>query len=131
MVFGKGLITHDFAAEHQSVADREPLDEIFLDFAEHAAAPRDRAGRPSTAGARTHQAHLEHRLFDDGADIEAIALTDFRGGDAPTTVFILFDAGEALVGFQRIAAGRDEIDYAVEVDAAQFRIRRGGADLVI
>ena len=46
-------------------------------------------------------------------------------------VFRLPDLGEALVGFQRIAAGRDEIDRGVEVGARQRRIGRGGRHLGI
>ena len=74
LIFGERLVTHHLAAEHKGVADHQPLDEIFLDLAEHPAAAADDAGGTGTAAARAHQAHLQHRLFDDGADIETIAL---------------------------------------------------------
>src|SRR5579872_4723856 len=83
------------------------------------------------AGARTYQAHFEHRLFDNGADIQPITLPYFWIGDPPAAVFVLPDAREAFIGFQRIAAGRNEVDDVVEIDPAQRRIGRGGADLVI
>ena len=49
--------------------------------------------------------------------------------DAPRAVFRLPDLGEALVGFQRVAAGRDEIDCGVEVRAAERGVRRRGRHL--
>ena len=49
--------------------------------------------------------------------------------DAPLAVFRLPDLGEALVGFQRIAAGRDEIDRGVEIGAGERRIGRRGLHL--
>ena len=71
------------------------------------------------AAARAHQPHLEHVGLDDGADIHAVALRDARMGDAPAAVLVLADLGEALVGFQRIAAGGDEIEHGVEIGAGQ------------
>ena len=47
-------------------------------------------------------------------------------GDAPAAVLALPDLGEALVGFQRIAAGGDEIDRGVEIGAREPHIGRGG-----
>ena len=51
--------------------------------------------------------------------------------DAPAAVVAAPDAGEALVGFQRIAAGGDEIDHGVEILARERRIGRGAAHLVV
>ena len=79
--------------------------------------------------ARAHQPHLEHVGLDDGADIHAVALRDHRMGDAPAAVLALPDLGEALVGLQRVAAGRDEIERGVEIGARQVRIGRGGRHL--
>ena len=103
----------NFAGEHEGVAGHHGLDEIFLDFAEQPAAARNHF-----RSARAHQAHFEHIGFDDGADIEPVALRDPRIGDAPAAVLALADAGEALVGFERIAAGGDEIDRGIEIGAA-------------
>ncbi len=46
--------------------------------------------------------------------------------DAPLAALVLADLGEALVGFERIAAGGDEIERGVEVGAGQVRVRRCG-----
>ncbi len=40
-------------------------------------------------------------------------------------ILALPDAGEALVGFERIAAGGDEIDDGIEIRARQRRVGRG------
>ena len=95
----------------------------FLDLAQHAAAAPERAGRSGTAAARAHQAHLQHGVLDDGADVEAIALPHPRIGDAPAPLLVLLDARETLVGFQRVAAGGDEIDDVVEIGSRQVRNR--------
>ena len=78
---------------------------------------------PDAAAARAHQPHLQHRLLDDGADIEAIALPHPRIGDAPAAILVLLDAREPFVGFQRVAAGGDEIDHVVEIGPGQIRNR--------
>ena len=131
LVLDQRLVFQDFAGEHESVAGHQRLDEILLDLAEHAAAARDRPGVTGAAGARAHQAHLEHVGLDDGADIHPVALRHHRIGDAPAAVLGLPDLGEALVGLERIAAGRDEIDDGIEVGAAQSRVRRRGLHLAI
>ena len=84
------FVFEDLAGEHESVARHHGLDEIFLDLAEQPAAARDHLD-----AARAHQADFQHVGFDDGADIEAIALRHARVGDAPAAVFVLADAGEA------------------------------------
>ncbi len=86
---------------------------------------------PDPTAARAHQPHLQHRLLDDGADVEAIALPHPRIGDAPAPGLVLLDAREALVGFQRVAAGGDEIDHVVEIGARQACIGGGGQHLGI
>src|SRR6185437_2651159 len=120
LVFHQRLVTHHLAAEYEGVADHQTLDEIFLDLAQHAAAARDRAGRARSAAARAHQLHLQHRLLDDGADIEPIALAYARIGDAPAALVVLLDAREALIGLQRVAAGRHEIHDVVEIGACEI-----------
>ena len=131
LVFRKRFVAHHLAAKDKGVADHQALDEIFLDLAEHPAAAPERAGRSRIPrAARAHQTHLQHRLLDDGADIEAIALPHPRIGDAPAAGLVLLDAREALVGFQRIAAGGDEIDHVVEIGPRQARIGRGGQHFV-
>ena len=118
-VFDDRLVLQNFAGEHEGVAGHHGLDEIFLDLAEEPAAARNHF-----RNARAHQAHFQHIGFDDGADIEPVALRDPRIGDAPAAVLALADAGEALVGFERIAAGGDEIDRGVEIGARERGIRR-------
>ena len=99
MVLDQRLVAHDLAAEHKSVAGDQSLDKIFLDLAQHPAAAADHAGGAGAAAAPAHQLYLQHRLFDDGADIETIALPYLWIGDAPAALLVLLDAGEALVGF--------------------------------
>ena len=119
LVLDDRLVLQHLAGEHEGVARRHGLDEIFLDLAEHAPAARNHL-----RGARAHQPHLQHVGFHDGADIHAVHLRDARMRDAPGAVLGLLDLGEALVGFQRIAAGRDEIDRGVEIGARQRRVGR-------
>ena len=105
---------------------------VFLDLAEHSAAAPERAGRArSAAAARAHQPDFQHGVLDDGADIEAVALPHPRIGDAPAAVLVLLDAREALIGFQRVAAGGDEIDDVVEIGSRQRRIGRRRQHLLI
>ena len=52
-----------------------------------------------------------------------------RIGDAPALLLVLLDARETFVGFQRIAAGGDEIDDVVEIGPRKTRIGRGGQHL--
>ena len=124
LVLDQRLVAHHLAAEHEGVVDQQPLDEGFLDLAEQPAAAPDRAGRAAAATARAHQPHFQHGVFDDGADIQPIALPHFRIGDAPAALLVLPDAGEALVALQRVAAGGDEIERVVEIGARQLRIGR-------
>jgi len=52
-------------------------------------------------------------------------------GHAPAAIRALSDLGEALVGFERIAAGGDEVENGVEVGARKPRIGRGASHLGI
>src|SRR5205814_5741951 len=107
------LVAHDLAAEHKGVAGDQPLDKVFLDLAEHPATAADHASGPGATAASAHQLDLEHGFFDDGADVEAVALPHPRIGDTPAAQLVLLDAREALIGFQCIATGGDEIDDVV------------------
>ena len=124
LVLADALEAQHLAGEQEGVAVDQRLQKYFLDLAEHRAAARRRA----PAGADI--AHVQHRHLDDGADIEAVLLGDARMADAPQPVLGLADPGVALVGLQRIAAGGDEIDDAVEGLAVEVGIGRGGGDLV-
>ena len=120
LVLDQGLVFENLAGEHEGVARHHGLDEIFLDLAEQPAAARNHLRR-----ARAHQPHLQHVGLDDGADIEPVALRHVGIGDAPAAVLALADAGEALIGLERIAAGGDEIDHGVEIGARERRVGRG------
>ncbi len=99
LVVAHGLEGDDLAAEKEGVALGELGEEIFLHLAEHAPAPADRAGDGATLlAAPAHQAHLDHRLLDDGADIEPILLGDVGVGDAPEPVAGVAQPGIALIG---------------------------------
>ncbi len=121
LVLDQRLVFEHLAGEHEGVARHHGLDEIFLDLAEQPAAARDHA-----RGARAHQADFQHVGLDDGADIEPVALRHAGVGDAPASVLALPDAGEALVGLERVAAGGDEIDHRVEIRAREADIGRRG-----
>src|ERR1700674_5147495 len=133
LVLNQRLEAQDFAREHERIARHEALDEIFLQFPEHAPAARDRARRTVTAGclaARAHQPHLDHGFLHDGADIEPVLLRNARMADAVASVLALTDLGETLVDLERIAAGGDEIDHRVEIRPGEAGKRRGHAHLL-
>ncbi len=126
LVLDDRLVFQHLAGEHEGVARRHRLDEILLDLAEQPAAARDHFG-----GTRAHETHLQHVGLHDGANIHAVHLRDARVRDTPTPVLHLPDLREALVGFERVAAGRDEIGGGVEVGAGKRRVGRGGRHLAI
>src|SRR3954464_1164673 len=119
LVLDQRFVADHLAAEYKSVADHQSLDESLFDFAEHSPAARQRPGRSRAAAARTHQAHFQHGIFDDGADVETVALPHARISDPPAPLAVPLDAGKTLVGFQRIATGGDEIDHVVEIGTWQ------------
>ena len=45
LVLRHRLEAEHLACEHEGVTRRQPFDEIFLEFAEHASAPRDHTAR--------------------------------------------------------------------------------------
>ena len=58
-------------------------------------------------------------------------LGDLQVSNPPQPVRPLHDAAEAVVGLQRVAAGRDEIHDLLEVLPDQVPIGPGGTDLVV
>ena len=100
----QALEAQHLAGEHEGVAWRELLDEIFLDLAEHAA-----GGAATVSALRPREPHAEHRRLDDGADIEPVLLGDAGMGEAIVAFRRLLQLGVALVIGERIAAGRDEL----------------------
>jgi hypothetical protein len=126
LVFDQRLVSEDLAGENEGVAGHQRLDEMFLDCAQNPPAARNHL-----RGTRAHEPHLEHIGLDDGADIHAIALRNHGMGHAPAAILALSDLGEALVGFERISPGGDEVENGVEVGARKPRIGRGASHLGI
>ena len=108
--------TQDLAREDEGVAGAELLDEPFLHFAQHAAAP---------------EADLDHRRTYDGADVEAVLPGDPSVSGGETAGLVLGEAVVAFVAAKRIAPGSHEIQYRVEVGAGEPGIGCGAADLAI
>ncbi len=78
------------------------------------------------------QPHVEHFGFDDGADIHAMLLRNRGIACAPEIgVRVLHDAAIAVVATQRVAAGGDEIDDAIELHAREISVGRGAGDLFV
>src|SRR5262249_37550433 len=126
IVFVDSLEAKDQSCEEEGIADGKRLDEILLDLAEDtAAAPGKRVA--ALAG----RARLEGGGFDDGADIGAMVERDVGRGEPPKPVGTLPDPGVALVGFQRIAASRNELEDTVEGGAWEVAIGPGGDHLAV
>ena len=108
---------------------RQLLEEIFLDLAR---APARRAARPSAA--------CRGRTLSIGASTIVPTFSRYcwaiaRIGDAPEallgTVLAPPDAGVALVGAERVAAGGDEIDAALEGLPGKLAVGLRRGDLVV
>ena len=126
------LISDDLGTKDEGIAAHQLVDEILFEFAQHAAVAADRTGGGTGLEAPAlHQPDLDHRVLDDGADIEPVLLGDVGIGDAPLAVGGLLELGIALIGAQSIAAGGDEIDDALEGLPVEIAIRPGAADLVV
>src|SRR5207253_9137701 len=69
------------------------------------------------------------RLLDGGAGVETVLQRDAGPGDPPYPAGLGDQASEAVVGLQRIAAGRDEVEDLLERLGLEAGIRRGGANL--
>ena len=93
--------------EDERIARHQTLDEGLLDLAQHRPAPH---------------LHLDQRQLDDGADIHAELPRHHRRGQHPAAVGQLLQPVPALVGRQRIAAGRHEVERVVEILARQVAI---------
>ena len=87
------------------------FDETFRDFAQDAAA----LPRAAFAAARRDEADFQHRGVDDGADVQPVLLGDARIGDAQQAIARRLQFREPIVGFECVAAGRHELDGAVEL----------------
>src|SRR5690606_27551845 len=109
------------AGENEGVPGREFGGETLVDIAEDAPARGPRRARPG-ATPLADEPHLEHGALDDGADVEAILLSEARMRQTEVSIDRRLETGEALVMGQRIAASRDEIDDTVEVRARQLGI---------
>jgi hypothetical protein len=103
--FAKALVADDLAADQEGVAGGEGGGEAFLDLAE--------------GGALVAEADLEGFDVDDGAEV----LADEGGGAGIAQVPFaagLLQALPAVVGFQRVAAGGDEIEAGVELGLVRW-----------
>ena len=126
------LEAQHLAGEDEGVAGPQLLDEILLELAEHAAAhERARRARLLPGHATPHQADLDHGRLDDGAGIHAVLLGEAGMGEAQPAVDGGAQPRVALVGAQRVAAGGDEIDDAVELRSRELGIGQGRAHLLV
>ena len=116
-VLADAFETQHLAGKQEGIAGRQHFEEIFLDLAERGPAAAD-----GTLRAALDHAHVQHRHFDDGAEIEAVLLGDTRIGDTPQAVRRLADTGVALIGLQCITAGRDELHDAAELFTREIGI---------
>ena len=99
-----------------------------VDLAEDApAADPRRARSPPATGA--YHSDFKQRVFDDGADVEPVLLGETRVRQSQAAVVGGFQPRETLVVAQRVAAGRDEVDRAIEVGACEVGIGQGRAHL--
>ena len=94
-VFADALEGEHGAGELKRVALYQLLQKVFLHLAKHPAA----AATPGHCATPLDQPHIEHRRFDDGADIQPVLLGNSWMGNRPQPVLALPDAGVALIGF--------------------------------
>src|SRR6187401_3618358 len=64
-------------------------------------------------------------LLDDDSGVESMLDDDGRAGDPPLAVRVADKPAEAIVRFERITAGGDEVQYLLEGFGLQPRIRCG------
>ncbi len=100
--------------EEKGVVGAERGGERLLDFAERAAVA---------------EAHGQHRGLHDDAGVEAELCCEARMADAPEAVHALGQPLVAIIGLERVAAGRDEAEHAVERLGRQRGIGRRLAHL--
>ena len=100
------------AGEEEMVAGRQGRGKALLDRAEPAPAA---------------EADGQQRLLDDDAGIHPVLGGDRRPGDPPAPVGLADQPAEAVVGFQRIAAGGDEAEHFLERLVLKPGIGSGGA----
>src|SRR5690348_14911853 len=87
------------AGEEEPVAWRQSGREAFFDRAQLASVAE-------TDG--------QQRLLDDHAGVQAMLLRDARLGDSPPAVGLGHQAAKAIIGLQRVPAGRDKIQNLLE-----------------
>ena len=108
------------AGEHEGVAGAQQAGEVFLDFAQH---------RPEPLF--PHQAHLQQRRLDDGADVHAVLRGDAGAAHVHAALAVAEQFAPAIVSGQRVAAVLHERQHVVEVLPGQRGIGRGAAHLGI
>ncbi len=123
--FVEAFEAQDLARKEERIADRHLAEEPFLEFAEHATAGDKPLAEPSfDAG----ESDFQHFVFDDGADIEPVLLGYARMRKAQRAVGLLLELGIALIGLERVAARRHEVDRAIEIVAGEIAIGPGTRD---
>ncbi len=102
------------AGEDEAVAGLEGGDEPLLHVAQHRAAA---------------QPHLDHRRFDDGAEIHPELPRHPAVAHVHQPLGVAEQLAEAVVAPQRVAAVLDEAEHVVEVPARQRGVGRGARHL--
>ncbi len=115
----------NLSGKQEGVASSQRLQEIFLDPAKDTSTPC------ASALAAASKPDIQLRRFDNRADIEPILLRDARIGHPPRAVHGLADFRKPLIGLERIAAGRHEIQNAVERVSRKARIGCGASHLTV
>ncbi|MNJ35714.1 hypothetical protein D3C77_304680 [compost metagenome] len=114
----------DLAGEDEGVARRHLFEIPLLGLADLAPADQVLAAR-----APPGDAHVQVGGRDDGADVHPVALGHLGVADGPLAVAGAHDAGETVIGAQRIAAGGDQIDHLLERLIGQAAIGTGARHL--
>jgi hypothetical protein len=94
LVLHQRLVAHHLAAEDEGVAGTRPsmkYSSIWPSIRPPRADGTRRAGR---LNAPAHQPHLQHRLFDDGADVEPVAAAATFGLATRHGPLVLLDAAK-------------------------------------
>ncbi len=114
----QAFVAHHLAADQEGVAGGEGGREILLHLAER---------RPAVA---VLEADLDQVGVDDGPEVHADDLRRTGVAQVPQAVRLLQPL-PAVIGAQRIAAGRHEIEAGVELGPREGGVRPGGRHLGI